>query len=480
LLNQSLQHFAKLCQSVCCRTIPRVLPMSTTADPLPSANPQPALPGQDSATATGTRPELRWYQRVGPGLITACVVIGPGSITTSSQVGAKYGYSTLWVVVISVVMMLTFMTMAARLGVVASSSPGTLISRHAGRALAIIMSFGVFLIAAAFQFGNNLGIYAAMAEFEAAISRVPLLRLWHLVVLFNLLAISFLFVFQNLYKAVERLMMAFVGVMLISFAINLAYARPNLIELFSGMIPPVWLLWRSPEGGVNEPDLSLLGLVGTTLVISGAFFQAYLVRQKGWTKRELASGMLDARVGAVLMMLITLMLISTAAGALRGVQINEARDIAAGLTIFGTFGRAVFCVGLFSAAYSSFLVNSMVGGFILSDGLGWGSEPRKLAPRLATTGVLLVGMLVALWTIYSGTKPMPAIVFGQAVTVIASPLVAAVLLWLCNRRDVMGDDRNGWGLNLLGVFGLLTLIAMAMYTATYKVWPEVAAAIGLH
>src|SRR5690606_29883561 len=222
-----------------------------------------------------------------------------------------------------------------------------------------------------FQFGNNVGIHAAMAEFEGFILRVPGLQLWHLVILFNVLAVSFLFAFKNLYKAMERLMMLFVGVMLISFTINLIYARPNLGELFSGLIPPVWLLWSDHDAAAGI-DLSLLGLVGTTFVIAGAYYQSYLVRQKGWTLRELPSGMLDARVGAVLMMLITVILISTAAGALRGMEIAAPRDIAAGLTVFGTMGRAVFCIGLFSAAYSSFLVNSMVGGFILCDGLGWG------------------------------------------------------------------------------------------------------------
>lgn len=451
--------------------------MPTAADS-PQSTAHVATAGGEASPPAVTNPDLRWYHRIGPGLITACVVIGPGSITTSSRVGAKYGYSTLWVVIISVAMMMTFMTMAARLGVVSGTSPATLIRRHAGHWLAVALGLGVFFIAAAFQFGNNLGIYAAMAEFEESIAVLPGLELWHLVVLFNALAISFLFAFQNLYKALERLMMVFVGVMLVSFAINLAYAKPNVLELLSGMIPPIWLLWGAAEGGV-EIDLSLLGMIGTTFVISGAYFQSYLVRQKGWGKRELSSGMLDARVGAILMMLITMMLISTAAGALRGVEIEEASDIAAGLTIFGTMGRVVFCIGLFAAAYSSFLVNSMVGGFILSDGLGWGSDPRKLAPRLATTAVLLVGMFVALWTIHSGNKPMPAIVFGQAITVIASPLVAGVLLWLCNRRDVMGDDRNGWGLNLLGVLGVVTLIAMAIYTAVYGVWPEVSAWLGL-
>jgi len=417
-------------------------------------------------------PMGRWYQRIGPGLITACVVIGPGSITTSSQVGAKYGYAMLWVVVFSVILMLTFMTMSARIGAVAGASSGTLITRYLGRGLAAFLSSCVFFMAAAFQFGNNLGIYAAMAEFEGLIARVPGLQLWHLVVIFNGLAVSFLFAFENLYKALERLMMVFVGIMLISFAINLGFARPNLWELAIGIVPPVWLLWGDGLGGA-EIDLSLLGLIGTTFVISGAYYQAYLVRQKGWSEHELPSGLLDARVGAMLMMLITLMLISTAAGALRGVEIKEPRDIAAGLTIFGTMGRAVFCVGLFSAAYSSFLVNSMVGGFVLSDGLGMGSDPRQLIPRLATTAVLLVGMIVALITIYSGTKPMPAIVFGQAVTVIASPLVAGVLLYLCNRREVMGDHCNGRWMNAIGGVGFITLLAMATYTATNKVWPEV-------
>jgi len=444
--------------------------LESTPSPEPTA-------GGDVGSGTAAAVPVKWFRRVGPGLITACVVIGPGSITTSSQVGARYGYSMLWVVVLSVTLMLTFMTMAARLGVVTGISSGTLITRHSRRWLAAVLSCSVFFISAAFQFGNNLGIYAAMAEFESALTPVPGLQLWHLVVLFNALAISFLFVFHNLYKAVERLMMAFVGVMLISFAINLAFSRPNPIDILYGMIPPIWTLWGAGEGA--EIDLSLLGLVGTTLVMSGAYFQAYLVRQKGWTKGDLGDGLLDARVGAVLMMLITLMLISTAAGALRGEQINDARDIAKGLTIFGTFGRAVFCIGLFSAAYSSFLVNSMVGGFVLSDGFGWGSDPRKLAPRLATTGVLLIGMIVALITIASGTRPMAAIVFGQAVTVLASPAVAAVLLWLCNKRSVMGEDRNGWGLNLLGGVGLITLLAMAYYTATSKVWPEVAKWVGL-
>ena len=86
----------------------------------------------------------RWYQALGPGLITACVVIGPGSILTSSKVGASQGYGMSWVVIASVVFMMTFTMMASRLGVVAKESPGKILTDSAGRWLAVLIGLSVF------------------------------------------------------------------------------------------------------------------------------------------------------------------------------------------------------------------------------------------------------------------------------------------------------------------------------------------------
>ena len=93
----------------------------------------------------------RWYQSLGPGLITACVVIGPGSIMTSSKVGAVNGFSLSWVVVASVLFMLTYTTMAARLGVMAKDSPAKMLTDCAGKWLAILIGISVFFIASAFE-----------------------------------------------------------------------------------------------------------------------------------------------------------------------------------------------------------------------------------------------------------------------------------------------------------------------------------------
>jgi Mn2+/Fe2+ NRAMP family transporter len=296
-------------------------------------------------------------------------------------------------------------------------------------------------------------------------------------VIFNAFSIAFLFGLRNLYRAVERLMTCFVGLMLISFAMNLIFAQPAISELLAGFIPPIGGLIgtaRTAEsttgGGL---DISVLGLVGTTLVITAAFNQAYLVRQKGWRQNELADGLLDARVGSVLMALITLMIMGTAAANLRGQQLENVDQVAAQLTLFGGWGRALFCLGLFSAAYSSFLVNSMIGGFIFADGLGLGSRPTDLAPKLFTTAVLLTGMSVALYVIKIKQSPVALIVAANAVTVLAAPLVAGALIWLTNRRDIMGQWRNGVGTNLAAGVGFLLMLALAWYTASEKVWPEV-------
>jgi manganese transport protein len=219
-----------------------------------------------------------WYTLIGPGLITACVVIGPGSIVTSSKVGAANNFSMLWVIAVSVAFMMVYMVLGAKLGAVAVDGPGDLIRQKAGRWLSVMVGICVFFISAAFQSGNNVGVASAFEAFVDSPGMVAAL-----VVGFNVIGISFLFVFKNLYKVIERLMMVLVAVMLISFAVNLASLKPDVAAMAKGFIP-----------SAGTVDLAVLGLVGTTFVITAAFYQAYLVRQKGWTVNELSQGIMDA------------------------------------------------------------------------------------------------------------------------------------------------------------------------------------------
>jgi Mn2+/Fe2+ NRAMP family transporter len=471
------------------------------------------------ATTSTQSPSARpWYQRLGPGLITACVVIGPGSILTSSNVGVRNGYGLSWVVVVAVIFMLAFMSMGARLGVSSEKSTGTLLAERVGRWFAVLIGVCVFFISSAFQFGNNLGVHFALKTYAD-------FPYW--IVLFNALAIGFLLFSKHLYQALEKLMMIFVAIMLVAFAINLIVAGPRFGEWFAGFVP----------GGVKV-NLTVLGLVGTTFVTSAALYQSYLVRQKGWSQNELRDGMIDVRVGAGIMAVITLMLMATPATVfhqdfkIESVVENPGDSLEAKGTLiiddadpeefdrvkkraeqeinwetnsprwtkiysqieyealpdkqktkprefqglpevgksleplFGAVGPMLFFLGVFSAAYSSFLVNSMIGGFILADGLGLGNTPEDRWPRIFTIIVLLTGMGVGLYCILvlHEKSPVELIVAAQAVTVVASPLVAGSLLWLTSKRDVMGDNVNGPLLTVFGVVGFILLLAMSANT----------------
>lgn len=500
----------------------------------------------------------RWYQALGPGLITACVVIGPGSILTSSKVGAGEGYGMAWVVAVAVAFMLVYLTLGVKLGVATQKSSCQLLADRFGRWLAIVIGVSVFFISAAFQFGNNLGVYSAFSAYRNYTITFPdnsknLARVdyrldgknivitkavdtssepWHLggtrslellklvpdknskrpnpiytedndstsirlelgeggtaqifipnqtkplvggwagtgfwkwvpfnyvPVFINGLALMFLFAFKDIYRLLEKLMSVFVGLMLLAFVLNYFFAlsaeKEAVVEV--------------SKGG----DIPVLALVGTTFVITAAFFQTYLVRQKGWGREQLQAGLTDARVGAMLMALITLLIMANAAESLRGMKLSNVEGVARQLrALFGEHGQALFCVGLFSAAFSSFLINSMIGGFILADGLGLGQHPKDKWTKRLTAVVLLTGMVVALIVIQTGQSPVAAIVMAQAVTIIAAPLLAAAMLWLTNQKHIMEQDRNSPGLNFAAGLGFVMLLAMAWYTATAKVWPKI-------
>ncbi len=416
----------------------------------------------------------RWFRRIGPGLVTACVVIGPGSLLASSKVGAVHGTTIGWLPLLAIACLVVYTTLAARLGVVAHGSPGTLVTARAGRWLAVTIGLAVFFVAATFQFANNLGVSAALEIFGMS----PRARIVS-VVLFNVLSLVFLFGLKNVYAVFERLMTVFVGVMLLAFAVNLLRIGPDPFALLAGLVPTPGRIAEVRDAFRSEVvPVELLALVATTFSAAAAYYQAYAVRHRGWQRDDLRDGLLDARVSGVVMGAITLMLVWTAATVLYG---NASRDEVESANVvaiasqlkpaFGVFGTVVFGVGLLSAAYSSFLVNSMIGGCVLADGLGLDDQPSSHVTRGLTALVMLIGLGVAVVIVRLEIKPVGAIVAAQAVTVLVSPLMAGVLLWLTNRRDVMGDERNGTGTNVVAGLALVVLVLTAVLAAVHRVAP---------
>src|SRR5690606_23307605 len=138
----------------------------------------------------------KWWRSLGPGIITAALVFGPGSLTLTSKLGSLYGYDLLWVVAVSTVLMLSFISMGARIGLATHKSLLQTFKAKWGNWASILTGFGIFFVCVSFQAGNSIGAGLSFAEsFQTGTNP------W--VIVLSLLAISLLF-FTSFYKTLEK------------------------------------------------------------------------------------------------------------------------------------------------------------------------------------------------------------------------------------------------------------------------------------
>ncbi len=427
--------------------------------------------GKNNATDLPSPKRIPWWKSIGPALITACVVFGPGSLLISSKVGATYGYELLWLLLLTAILMGTFLTMGARIGVCGGKTPCSLVAERLGRFAAAVIGITLCLICAAFQFSNNLAVALAAGAFLGDGAGSGNGKAWAvpgIVIGFNLAVMMFLFYARQIYSFLERAMKIMVGVIIICFVFNLIAAHPNLLDVLAGFIPSVpddikLGLPVKLDGAIRDPMILVASLLGTTFSVAGAFFQGNLVREKNWTVKDYEGSVGDAIAGVCVLTGVSLVIMVTSATVIPGQPADNIGDLALALRpLLGSTAYWVFCIGLVAVAMNPFLINAMIGGTILADGLGFEAKMSDRWPRIFTVAVMAIGMVVALLALESGGKPINLIIFGQALTVLGNPLMAITMLWLANQKDVMGDRRNGPIANILGGIGLLVVFLMAI------------------
>lgn len=387
---------------------------------------------------------------IGPGFIIAAVVLGPGSITVASRIGSEHGYAFLWVIVLAAISMMAYTAMGARFGVVNTQSILQTITDQYGRWFAILIGISAFFSASSFQFGNNLGIGIGMREITGVDERV-----WPIV--FTALAIILIFLAKDLYKVIEKLMLVMVMIIIISFIFNLILTKPEVVPLVKGFVPHFF--------EIENLDI-IAALVATTFALQAALYQSYLVQDKGWKLESLKKSLGDSYMGILMLSLISILVIITSAAALRphGIIVNSAADMAMQLeSLFGSSAKIVFSLGLCAAAFSSLMVNSVIGGGLLSDGLGLGRSMNEKMPKVFTISILVLGMLIAVF--FQGNV-IYALIMAQASTIFAVPLIAIGLYLVLNNKKIMGKYRNNKVQNSLAIFGFILISIMVYYMYT--------------
>lgn len=382
----------------------------------------------------------------GPGFIIASAALGPGSITVASSIGSEQGYAFLWVIILAALSMAAYTSMALRFGVFNNNSILGAIAASYGRWFATVIGISAFLAASSFQFGNNLGVGIAMEGITGINEKV-----WPLI--FTPLGMLLVFWAKNLYKILEKLMMAMVIIMILSFFFNLLLTKPEASQVAKGLLPHLF--------SAENLD-AVAGLVGTTFVLHGAIYQSYLVQDKGWKIFNIKRGLRDTYVGITLLAVISGLIIITSAAVLHplGITINSAADMAMQLeSLFGSYAKIIFSIGLCAAAFSSLMANSVMGGGLLSDGLGMGRSMNEKMPKIFTSVILILGMLIA---VFFRGDAIYALILASASSMFAVPLIAVGIFLILNNKKVMEKFKNNTWHNILGIFGFI-LVSIMVY-----------------
>lgn len=364
------------------------------------------------------------FSSFGPGLITAAMVLGPGTITVCSNAGAITGYNMLWVVVLSSLFMIVLTRTSAKLGCVSDQTLLANIEARYGRLLALVVGISVCFSCSGFQTGNTMGVGLAMTElFSGSIS------MWATV--FLVITLIFIWTSNNFYALLEKTMIFLVLIMIVAFVANLFFVDIVGKDLLGGFIPSI------------PTDKALwIAVASTSFAVAGAAGQAYMVQGKNWSIADLKKGMKDATAGILTLSVLSIVLIITSAAILhpQGIVIKNAVDMGVQLEPFlGSFGKWLFLIGLFATSFSSYVSNAVLGGLFLCDALHLGKSVNDRPVKIFASGILIFGTII---TYIFDNNPIQLIVFAQSMTILGGPFVAVAILMLSNDAKTIGTNKN--------------------------------------
>jgi Mn2+/Fe2+ NRAMP family transporter len=384
------------------------------------------------------------FKKIGPGVLVAAAFIGPGTVTACTLAGVEFGYELLWAMLLSVLATLVLQEMAARLGVITQNGLADAIKTELHipwiRAIIVFVILGAIVVGnAAYEAGNiggaTLGLEALFGQ--AFMGYYP----WILG------ALAFLLLYLGNYKTLEKVFITLVLLMSLSFVITAVITKPDITKIIRGMFTP-----SMPAGSL----LTVIALVGTTVVPYNLFLHASLVSEKWKTKDGLKSARRDTFVSIALGGLVS-MAIMVAATVIPGKNVKDVMDLAKGLEpLYGNSAKYFMGIGLFAAGITSAITAPLAAAYVANSCFGWKVGLKDLKFKLVWMTILAFGVLFHSF----GIHPIEIIKFAQVANGILLPVIAIFLLWVVNRASVMGSFKNTLVQNIFGIAIIILSIVL--------------------
>ena len=386
---------------------------------------------------------MKWYRDIGPGILIAAAFIGPGTVTLCTIAGASFGYSLIWAIILSTFSTIILQEMSLRIGLftrmnLAQVLRNNIKSLFLNRFLLILIICSILIGNAAYEAGNITGASLGLSAIinNQSINYFPLI----------IGLIAFIVLYQGDYKILERSLISLVLIMSISFFITAIMTKPNLILLVKGAIRP----------NINSNNLVVvLGLIGTTVVPYNLFLHSSLVSEKWKSIDKLKVARFESFISILIGGLVSLSIIITAAS-VNNQEITGVIDLAKGLEpLYGKFAIYFLGIGLFASGITSSITAPLAAAYVAKSCFGWGDSLKSKKFRFVWILILLIGVIISMLNI----NPIEIIKFAQFSNSLLLPIIAIILLWLINNRNIISNKYNYKYQNLLGsIIVIITII----------------------
>ena len=386
------------------------------------------------------------FKNLGPGPLIAAAFIGPGTVTLCTLAGVKFGMSLLWTLLIAVLASITLQSMAVKIGIIGKKSITEAlkdeISNPVIKYIIITLIFMTILIGnTAYEAGNISG---AVMGLETLFGQIKIdfkdFSLNIHAIIIGLLAGALLWIGK--YRIIERCLIGLVIIMSIAFLFTAIATRPSLLSVLSGL-----LSFKAPAGSL----LTIIGLVGTTIVPYNLFLHAELVKEKWNDKGDLKFALKDLIIALGLGGLISLSIVITASS-INATDINTVGDLALGLeSVFGTFSRHFLAIGLFAAGITSTITAPLAAAYVVCGCFGLSTNLQSNYFKFIWLSIILFGVFFSA----TGLKLITIIQFAQITNGVLLPIMVGLLLWMMNKSSLLGNFKNN---NLQNAIGFIIIV----------------------
>jgi manganese transport protein len=367
---------------------------------------------------------------IGPGFLVTVGFIDPGNWAANVATGSSFGYSLLWVVSLSTLMLIILQHNAAHLGIASGLCLSEAASTYFKPWLSRSLMASALIAAAATALAEILGLAIGLHMlFRLPLPAGALLGT----------ALALFMLYSNSYRRLEKWIIAFVSLIAFSFIFELLLVKVQW--------PAVLHHWFVPALPRHSLPL-LMSVLGAVVMPHNIFLHSEIIQSRQWNlqedlviKKQLRFEFMDTLAGMLAGWIINSAMIIIAAAVFfsKNLAVSELPQAQATLRpLLGAAAAAVFALALVFSGFSSAVTAAMAGGTIFA---GIFRKPFALADPRARQGVFLT-MGGALLAVFFLKNPFQGLIWSQILLSLQLPWTIFPLIYLTSSKKVMGRYAN--------------------------------------